>query len=205
MRPTLAVGIAGGSGAGKTMLAQLVAERLGPVSLLDMDSYYLDRSGVGREERDSLNFDEPAAFDIKLLIQHLNELRDGRNVEKPRYSFRDHTRIGVETVVPGPLVLVEGLFALWWEDLREQLELPIYLDAPPDVRVQRRIRRDVESRGRKVDSVLEQYGMTVGPMHERYVEPTRLHADVVLANDSDIESCLESVCTAVEGRRVGRR
>jgi uridine kinase len=198
------VGIAGGSGAGKTTLARLLAERFGRVSLLDMDSYYLDRGGVPSNARARINFDEPDAFDIKLLMLHLRDLREGRDIEKPRYSFVDHTRIGSEPISPAPLLLVEGLFALWWEDLRELFDLKVYLDAPPDLRKQRRISRDVESRGRTVASVLHQYEMTVLPMHERYVEPTRSYADLVLETDRDVWTCLGSICSALHGTRSWR-
>lgn len=201
MTSSIAVGIAGGTGAGKTTLARLLAESLGHGVVLDMDSYYLDRSGVTQEVRDGLNFDEPRAFDIDLLMQHLRLLRRGHAIEKPRYSFESHTRTGIEAIAPAPVVLVEGLFALWWEDLRRSFDLRIYLDAPDDLRIQRRIERDVASRGRSAESVLRQYECTVHPMHERYVAPTRLYADVVLASDRDISDCLKSMHGALKGTK----
>jgi uridine kinase len=201
MKSSMAVGIAGGTGAGKTTFARLLAGSLGEVVVLDMDSYYLDRSGVSPEVRDGLNFDEPGAFDIGLLMQHLSLLRQGDTIEKPRYSFESHTRIGIEAIAPAPVVLVEGLFALWWEDLRESFDLRIYLDAPDDVRLRRRIERDVVSRGRSPESVRRQYECTVQPMHEAYVAPTRQYADVVLASDRDISDCLMSVHSALKASR----
>jgi uridine kinase len=201
MTSSLAIGIAGGTGAGKTTLARLLAEGLGHAVVLDMDSYYLDRSGVSPEIRDRLNFDEPGAFDVGLLMQHLRLLRQGHAIEKPRYSFESHTRTGFEAIAPAPVVLVEGLFALWWEDLRRSLDLRIYLDAPDDVRLRRRVERDVVSRGRSAQSVLRQYECTVHPMHELYVAPTRLYADVVLTNDRDINECLMSVHGALKAAR----
>lgn len=201
MKSSIAVGIAGGTGAGKTTLARLLAESLGHVVVLDMDSYYLDRSGVSPEVRDRLNFDEPGAFDVSLLMQHVRLLRQGHAIEKPRYSFESHTRTGMEAIAPAPVVLVEGLFALWWEDLRESFDLRIYLDAPDGVRIRRRIERDVVSRGRSAESVLRQYECTVQPMHEIYVAPTRLFADLVLASDRDISDCLLSVHGALKATR----
>ncbi len=198
MTPSVAVGIAGGTGAGKTMLARLLAEALGQVVVLDLDSYYLDRSELSRESRDRLNFDEPGAFDVSLLVDHLRQLRDGHPVGKPHYSFEHHARTGVETLSPAPIVLVEGLFALWWEELRGVFDLKIYLDAPPEVRVRRRIKRDIESRGRTAESVRRQYEASVRPMHELYVAPTRAHADLVLVNDRDVGAWLQAVCRALE-------
>jgi len=199
--PSLAIGIAGGTGAGKTTVARLVAETLGHVIVLDLDSYYLDRTGLSQKSRERLNFDEPGAFDVSLLVQHLRQLLDGRPIEKPRYSFEHHTRSGVETVRPAPIVLVEGLFALWWPELRSLFDLKVFLDAPPDLRVMRRLKRDIESRGRTAESVLQQYGATVRPMHDLYIAPTRAHADLVLINDCDVGACVRAVCTALGATR----
>ncbi len=205
MSTTFTVGIAGGTGAGKTTLTRLLAEALGHVIVLDLDSYYLDRSDLSRESRDRLNFDEPGAFDVSLLLQHVRELRDGRPVAKPRYSFAEHVRSGVETLRPAPIILVEGLLALWWEELRSLLNLKVYVDAPRNVRVMRRLKRDVEVRGRSTESVLQQYESTVHPMHELYVAPTRAHADLVLVNDRDVAVCVRAMCSALHAGRSMRR
>lgn len=198
MTPSLTVGIAGGTGAGKTTLARSLAEALGHVIVLDLDSYYLDRSGLSPESRARLNFDEPGAFDVSLLVDHLRQLRNGRPVEKPRYSFEHHTRTGGEMLSPAPIVVVEGLLALWWEELRGAFDLKIYLDAPPEVRMGRRIARDIESRGRTAESVRRQYETSVRPMHELYVAPTRAHADLVLVNDRATGDCVRAVCDALD-------
>lgn len=203
--PSLTIGIAGGTGAGKTSLARLLVERLGHATVLDLDSYYLDRGALTSERRDRLNFDEPAAFDLDLLGEHLRELVSGHPVGKPRYCFESHTRLGSEIVAPAPVIVVEGLFALWWEDLRLLLDLKVFVDAPGDVRLLRRLKRDVDSRGRTAESVLRQYEATVIPMHEFYVEPTRSYADLVLTNDQDLGACVNAVCTALQRTRSGRR
>lgn len=193
---TSLIGIAGGTGAGKTALVRGLTDRFGGC-VIDLDSYYLDRSALPPHDRSRINYDEPAAIDATLLVEHLVLLARGEAVDKPLYSFKEHARVGVEVVSPARLVIVEGLFTLWWEPLRSLLEVKVFVDAPPDVRLIRRIRRDVAERGRVVEQVLQQYIDTVRPMHERYVEPTRAHADVVVANDGPIQGAVEWLVTAV--------
>jgi uridine kinase len=194
-RPRI-LGIAGGSGAGKGALVEGLCRRHGPVAVLDLDCYYIDRTAVPAAARGQLNFDEPAAFEIGLLLEHLASLAAGRRIEKPVYSFASHTRVAATPVVPAPLVVIEGLFTLWWPELRSRLDVGVYVDAPADVRLVRRLRRDVQERGRDVESVLRQYVATVRPMHERYVEPTRAFADLVIANDSEVERGIRALCEA---------
>src|SRR5882724_734688 len=157
MKKPWMIGIGGGTGVGKTTLVWRLVDRLGDVCLVDLDSYYLDRSGIGLEERRTLNYDEPTAFDIALLLDHLERLAAGEMVWKPRYSFESHTRLGADSLIPASLILVEGLFAFWWEQLRARMNLKVFVDAPADLRLFRRIRRDVMERGRSIESVLEQY------------------------------------------------
>ena len=194
-RPRI-IGIAGGTGAGKVVLVEELCRRHGPVAVLDLDAYYVDRTGMPPEARARLNFDEPAAIEIGLLLEHVGRLSAGRRVDKPVYSFASHTRIGVAPVAPAPLVIVEGLFTLWWPELRARLDVAVYVDGSPDVRLARRLRRDVRERGRDVEAVLAQYLATVRPMHERYVEPTRAFADVVIANDEELEPAVRALCEA---------
>jgi uridine kinase len=191
------VGVAGGSGSGKTTLCRALTRRWPDVSVLDLDAYYLDRSHMPPPERERLNFDEPAAFDTALLAAHLRELARGETIDKPVYSFVTHTRVGTEPFVPGRFVLVEGLFSLWWEDVRRLWDLTVYVDAAVDLRLKRRIHRDIATRGRTVESVMAQYATTVCPMHERYVEPTRRHARVVLCNEGPIDTALAPVVEAL--------
>jgi len=192
------VGVGGGSGSGKGAVIEGLCRRAGGVAVLDLDSYYLDRGGLAPEERARLNFDEPAAIDADLVLEHAAALAAGRSVAKPLYSFVTHTRVGIATVAPAPLVVVEGLFALWWAPLRALLDVAVYVDAPADVRLARRLQRDVRERGRDVEAVLRQYLETVRPMHERYVEPTRAFADVVIVNDGALDTSVRALAEAAE-------
>ena len=196
LREAVMIGIAGGTGAGKSTLVRAVIGRFGGVCV-GLDSYYRDRSAIKLEERSQINYDEPAAIDHTLLIEHLRRLRAGESIQKPRYSFHTHTRTGTETVPSARLILVDGLFTLWWEELRTLLDLRVFVDAPADLRLLRRVQRDVTERGRSVESVMTQYLQTVRPMHERYVEPTKLHADLVVTNGRLREECTKPIVAAV--------
>jgi uridine kinase len=193
----LFVGIAGGSGAGKSLLAQRLLEMVTGACVLDLDAYYRDRSHLPPEERAALNFDEPDAFDLDLLLHHLETLRLGRPVPTPVYSFEHHCRVGERATSPAPLVIVEGLFTLWWPEVRHALDFTVFVDAPADIRLMRRIRRDLLERGRTVTSVLEQYLRSVRPMHERFVEPTRVYADLVVGNDGEIDAVVLALQAAL--------
>ena len=197
------IGVGGGSGAGKGALVGALCRHAGRVAVLDLDSYYLDRGGVAPDERARINFDEPSAIDADLVAEHVATLAGGTAVTKPVYSFVTHTRVDVVTVAPAPVVVVEGLFTLWWARLRELFDVAVYVDAPADLRLARRLERDVRERGRELESVLRQYTATVRPMHQRYVEPTRGYADVVIVNDGDLDTSVgafvkvaESIVTA---------
>lgn len=160
---------------------------------MDLDSYYVDRSQLAPEDPLQVNYDSPDAFDVALLVAHLKTLGQGSSVRKPVYCFRTHRRIGSDTVAPARLIVVEGLFPFWWEPVRVLLDLKVFVDAPADLRLIRRLQRDVAERGRTIDQVLDQYLRTVRPMQERYVEPARTRADVVMVNDGSIEDRVQEL------------
>ena len=186
------IGLAGGTGSGKSSIVRGLVARIGGC-VIDLESYALDGSSAD---------DEPEAIDTTLLVTQLGELRRGEAIRKPVYSLETHTRTGVEVVAPARLVLVEGLFTLWWESLRSLLDVKVFVSAPADLRLIRRIRRDLAERGRTVEQVLHEYSGPVRTAHERYVEPTRAHADDVVINDGPLEDTVEQVIALVRRRRV---
>lgn len=194
----LFIGLAGGSGSGKTTVAGNVIGRLdGAVSFLQHDAYYRHMPELSYEERTRVNYDHPASLETELLIEHLEALRSGIAVDRPVYDFSDHLR-SIETVriAPAPVVLVEGILVLAEPELRSELDLKIFVDTDPDVRLARRIQRDIEERGRTVRSVIDQYFSTVRPMHLEFVEPSKRYADLIIpegANPAAVETVVEVI------------
>lgn len=185
------IGIAGPSGAGKSYLACHLAARL-KAPVLALDHYYHDLSHLPLEERARSNFDDPAALDDELMVEHINELREGRAVQIPTYDFSIHTRTReTQPFHPAQFVIVEGLFTLHWPELRRLLGTRVYVDMTDDVCLQRRQERDVRERGRNPESVIEQFRATVAPMAERYVRPTQAHAHVVVFGADPIAQAVE--------------
>ena len=177
------IAIAGGSGSGKTSLTRAIVDVLGAArcAVLDHDSYYRDLSHQPISVRAAANFDHPDSLENDLLARQLADLQAGRAIDRPRYDFSRHTRMpSVERVEPRPVVICEGILLLAISELRAAFDLRVYVDTPADVRALRRLQRDVVERGRTMESVIKQYLDTVRPMHERYVEPARRSADVVL-------------------------
>ena len=198
------VGIAGGSGSGKTALADTLANLLRParVGRLAQDAYYRDRSGLAPADRAHLNFDTPEAFDLELLTEHLRALRRGQRVRPPRYCFVTHCRHGHGAPVgPADVVLLEGLLLFADPRVRELCDLRIFLDAPEKVRLARRLARDVRERGRTERSVILQCRRSTFPAHRRWVEPSRAWADLTLVNAGPLEAVAEVAAAIIRDRR----
>ena len=182
MQPFL-IGIAGGTGSGKSTVARKIVEGLPQenVSIIDHDSYYRDRSDLSLEERSHLNFDHPDALDNDLLVTHLEQLRAGGVVDVPNYDFKTHGRLAERRrVEPTRIIVVEGILVFVDERIRKLLDVKIFVDTDADIRVFRRIRRDIEQRGRTFQSIREQYYKTVRPMHLQFVEPSKRWADLIV-------------------------
>lgn len=178
----LVIGIAGGTGSGKTTLMKKLIEKFeDEVTVLSHDNYYKRHDEMTYEQRCQLNYDEPVAFDTSLMVYHLEELRQGRAIECPVYDFTVHNRSS-ETihVVPKKVIIVEGILIFENKALRDLMDIRIFVDTDADVRLCRRIKRDVNKRGRTLESVLAQYQQTVKPMHEQYVEPSKKYANIVV-------------------------
>lgn len=187
------IGVAGSSGSGKSELAtQLSLVLKSP--LISLDSYYLDLQHLSYQDRSMMNFDEPAALDSSLLIEHFSTVANGEPIEVPEYDFSSHTRAPrTERIVPADFVILEGLFALYWERLRNLLGTRVFVELPDEVCFARRLARDVRERGRTPESVRQQYFSTVKPMGELYILPTRAYADVVVTGDANIQESVAAV------------
>ena len=184
MEDVMVIGIAGGSGSGKTTLAREIERRLGQrVIMLSHDAYYRRHDDIPFHEREKMNYDHPDALETDLLVSHIRQLKAGHAIECPVYDFSAHNRSDQTVrVLPRRVIVVEGILIFQDRELRELMDLRIFVDAEADVRLCRRIKRDVSKRGRTVESVLTQYEETVRPMHMKYVEPTKRYASFILPN-----------------------
>jgi len=197
----LVIGIAGGSGSGKTTVAQEILQRVGPerIAFLQHDSYYKDLSGLPPTQRIEINFDHPHSLETDLLIQHIASLRDGKPVEVPIYDFSTHSRTNQTfTVKPRRVILVEGILIFTESTLRDMFSVKIFVDTDSDIRFIRRLERDIAERGRTTESVIKQYQSTVRPMHMEFVEPSKRYADVIIPEGGHNTAALDMVVARIE-------
>ena len=182
----LIIGIAGGTGSGKTTVVHQIMNKLPEteVGIISQDSYYKDNSNLSFDERALINFDHPRAIDFDLLVHHLQELKAGNNVDQPVYSFVTHNRTD-DTIYTHPrkVMIVEGILILAHPELRDLFDVKIFVHADSDERLIRRLKRDIAERGRDMDEVLNRYQTTLKPMHQQFIEPTKAFADIIIPND----------------------
>lgn len=200
------IGIAGGTGSGKTTVVKNIAQSLSPhcVAVVPIDSYYNDTTGMTPEERKAINFDHPDAFDWKLLIEQVRHLKNGHPIEQPTYSYIESNRLK-ETIhiEPKPVIIIEGIMALHNKKLRDMMDLRIFVDTDDDVRLIRNIRRDVVERGRTVEMVLDRYEKVLKPMHEQFIEPTKQYADLIVPQGGENKTGIHILKTYIEGIVTG--
>jgi uridine kinase len=207
MKSPIIIGIAGGTCACKTSISRRLSEPLpaGSFSVIELDAYYRDRPDLSFEERSSLNFDHPNSLDNELLLTHLEALKAGEGIDKPQYNFRTHRRKS-ETVriEPHPVVIVEGILIFADKTLRRNMDIKIFVDTDPDIRVLRRLKRDIKDRGRDFDSVRHQYYETVRPMHLEFVEPSKRYADLIIpeGNRGNLDIALEILINKIRGEAL---
>jgi uridine kinase len=203
----LIIGIAGGTGSGKTTVANVILERVGAerIALLAHDAYYRDLQDLPRAQRDSINFDHPDSLETDLLVRHLEALRSWRPVEVPIYDFTSHARTArTQRIEPQPVILVEGILVFAEPALRRLFDVKIFVDTDPDVRFIRRLERDIEERGRTLASVIQQYQTTVRPMHLEFVEPSKRYADVIIPEGGLNTVAMDMVVARIQTLLGGR-
>jgi len=203
MKKTLILGIAGGTGSGKTTIAEKICSHFGDQAVyIPHDRYYKDQSNKSMEERVRTNYDHPNVLETELFIEHLQILLSGKSVETPEYDFTTHTRDlkKTTTISPAPLVVIEGILIFDNPDLRDLMDLKIFVDVPADIRILRRTKRDIEERGRTIDSCYEQYVSTARPMHAVFVEPTKEFADVIVPRGGKNEKAVSTLIHTLEKR-----
>lgn len=205
----LIIGIAGGTGSGKSTVARSVIDRLDTdkVTFISQDNYYKDQAHLSFEQRVTTNYDHPFAFDNELLITHLNQLIEQRTVQAPVYDFTAHERSKVDTVElqPSNIVILEGLHVLSDENLRAMLDIKVFVDTDPDVRILRRVVRDIEERGRTIQSIHDQYLNTVKPMHDAFIEPSKKYADLIIPEGGHNEVGIQLLSILTENYLMGDR
>ncbi len=199
-RPVI-IGIAGGTGSGKTSLARAIYDRVGSdrIEWISHDSYYRDFEGLTPEERHHINFDHPDSLETELLARHIDVICKGAAIEVPVYDFTTYGRKSeTQHVEPRKVIIVEGILVLAEPELRKRIDIKLFVDTPPDIRFLRRLMRDIKTRGRSVESVIEQYMTTVRPMHEEFVEPSKRHADLIIPEGGENLVAIDAIIARVE-------
>ena len=201
LKPVI-IGIAGGTGSGKTTVARAIYDRVGKdrIEWISHDSYYRNFDALTPDERTRINFDHPDSLETELLVRHLDVLTKGSSVEVPVYDFTTHSRKLDQTqrVEPRRVLIVEGILILAEPELRKRIDIKLFVDTPADIRFVRRLVRDIETRGRSLDSVVQQYMATVRPMHEEFVEPSKRHADLIIPEGGENQVALDAIISRVE-------
>ena len=198
----LVIGVAGGSGSGKTTVVRRIIEALGDarVPVLEHDRYYRDRNDLRLEERAALNYDHPDSLETDLMVRHVNELRGGRTIDAPMYDFARHARKDqTESIAPGRAIIVEGILIYTDPALRKLMDVKVFVDTDDDTRFIRRLQRDIAERGRTVASVIEQYLGTVKPMHLEFVEPSKRYADIIIPQGGHNAVAIDMLLTLIRG------
>ena len=201
MKTPVIIGIAGGTGSGKTTVAQAIYDRVGRdrIEWISHDSYYRNFDGLSPEDRAKINFDHPDSLETELLTRHLDVLMKGSSVEVPVYDFATHSRkTDTQRAEPRKVIIVEGILVLAEPELRKRIDIKLFVDTPADIRFVRRLVRDIESRGRSLTSVVDQYMTTVRPMHEEFVEPSKRHADLIIPEGGENQVALDAIISRVE-------
>jgi uridine kinase len=201
MKTPVIIGIAGGTGSGKTTVAQAIYDRVGRdrIEWISHDSYYRNFDGLSPEERARINFDHPDSLETELLTRHLDVLMKGSSVEVPVYDFATHSRkTDTQRAEPRKVIIVEGILVLAEPELRKRIDIKLFVDTPADIRFVRRLVRDIESRGRSLSSVVDQYMTTVRPMHEEFVEQSKRHADLIIPEGGENQVALDAIISRVE-------
>lgn len=204
----LVIGIAGGTGSGKTTVVNKILQELQDqeIAILSQDAYYRDNSHLAFSEREKINYDHPRSIDFELLINHLRELKKGNAIEQPVYSYTKHTRLDrFTTIFPKDVVIVEGILVFTNQELLDEFDIKVFVHTDSDERLIRRIRRDVEERGRDLDEVLTRYTTTLRPMHNQFIEPTKSYADIIVPNMRKNPVAVTILKTVIQDKLTNRK